>query len=250
MISGFHVFNVVQSGNSTVRIPLCEIKPSDMPAVDKVSIQSIDDFTIKVNVAFAAVLNSDDAYVAAVAIAERVADCIAATFGSSVRHVVYQGGEFKSATGTTAVAASATLSIGGKNSCKATRHEMSNLTTAMSDTNLMREGFRNRLRCVLAHDDPVAKFMHLYSILLELQSRPPNHPQAPVDAFILGRDKTTPMVGRIVRGNAESHTIIRALRNEVGHVVPGTTLQTTRDQMEQWLPALIGHVRAAIDIIP
>lgn len=82
----------------------------------------------------------------------------------------------------------------------------------------------------LGLSDPIAKFMALYSIVLSLCS----DKQEKVDQFILSQRpsvRTNPP--HKSRKSGVQETIYTRLRNQVGHVRPGTTLQTTRSEIEE-----------------
>ncbi|UBF24846.1 hypothetical protein K9N68_24785 [Kovacikia minuta CCNUW1] len=95
--------------------------------------------------------------------------------------------------------------------------------------------------------DPLAKFMALYSLLLTLC----HDKQENVDIFIL---KVQPTVSTNppyrARKSGVPETIYTRLRNQIGHVRPGTTVEATREEMEANLGELLKISKALISKQP
>lgn len=95
--------------------------------------------------------------------------------------------------------------------------------------------FYDQFRAALSLGDPLARFMSLYNIVLSLSS----DSQEDVDIFALQLDGTTPTNAPYRPRRSGTHeTVYTRLRNQVGHVRPGTTIGGTRTEMETWLPGL------------
>lgn len=95
--------------------------------------------------------------------------------------------------------------------------------------------------------DPLSKFMALYSILLTLCS----DRQEKVDKFVISVEPsvaTNPPYRKRKSGVLE--TIYTRLRNQVGHVRPGTTIEVTRNEMETNLSGLVAITQELIRLQP
>lgn len=91
-------------------------------------------------------------------------------------------------------------------------------------------------RAALCLTDPLATFMALYNIVLSLSE----DLQEKVDQFVISIQPgipTNPSYRN--RRSAIPETIYTRLRNEVGHIRPGTTIQGTRNEMTKNLAGLI-----------
>jgi len=86
-------------------------------------------------------------------------------------------------------------------------------------------------RSALKMDNPVDRFLCLYSILLLQQQ----DSQANVDAFILDSD---PSVVQTQFQNRRKETVYTRLRNEFAHIREDTSFDKTRQEMEQHLGGL------------
>jgi hypothetical protein len=90
-------------------------------------------------------------------------------------------------------------------------------------------------------NDPVARFMFLYNILLQINS----DSQQWVDAFILSEVPSVPQSPRPDRPNV-IETVYTRLRNEVGHRRPGTSPEQTRREIQDNVAPFQELVRTAI----
>jgi hypothetical protein len=101
----------------------------------------------------------------------------------------------------------------------------------------------DEVRRLLDGEDVVERFLFLYSILL----REKGPSQANVDGFI---KKQEPTVALRRSANPKTpklkETVYTKLRNEIGHVCPGRTLDDTRREMEQFLPKLLELTKKAM----
>jgi hypothetical protein len=97
-------------------------------------------------------------------------------------------------------------------------------------------------RFVVNQGDDVARFMFLYSILLQLQ---PDDNQKYVDKVIRREMPNVPQSQRPDKPNV-NETIFTRLRNELAHRRPGTTLEGTRREIQEHVAALQELVRTAI----
>ncbi len=137
-------------------------------------------------------------------------------------------------------------------------NEISTLKTILEAVHPAADIYYSRLRWILQKSDPVARFLHLYSILLALEGGA-NSTQEPVDMFIRLQD---PDVEEEYSSFFNKKvTIYRQLRNEVAHVtkdqkdkngdiIKNRTHAETQDKMEQKMNKLIEHVKVAISKLP
>jgi hypothetical protein len=102
----------------------------------------------------------------------------------------------------------------------------------------------------LSLTDPIAKFMVLYLIVLSTFT----DDQGKVDEFILSKQSGESGVPIFPpyrpRRSGIPETIYTKLRNQVGHIRPGTTIQSTREEMEKNLGGLIRITRKIISLQP
>lgn len=99
--------------------------------------------------------------------------------------------------------------------------------------------------------DPIARFMVLYLIVLSLCKEGAKERQEDVDRFVLSIEPqvlTFPPFNP--RRSGVQETIYTKLRNQVGHIQPGTTIQSTREEMEKSLDELIKITREIISRQP
>jgi hypothetical protein len=107
--------------------------------------------------------------------------------------------------------------------------------------------FYGQFRAALSLPDPLARFMSLYSIVLSLS----NDAQEDVDILALKLDGGTPTNAPYrARKSGTPETVYTRLRNQVGHVRAGTTIEGTRAEMEKWIPGLIRMAKHLIDRQP
>jgi len=97
-------------------------------------------------------------------------------------------------------------------------------------------------RFVVNQGDDVARFMFLYSILLQLQ---PDDDQKYVDNFIRREMPNVPQSQRPDKPNV-NETIFTRLRNEIAHRRPGTTLEQTHREIRENVASFQALVRTAI----
>lgn len=95
--------------------------------------------------------------------------------------------------------------------------------------------------------DPVTQFMFLYNIILLLH----NDTQRDVDAFILAEEPGVKMIQRTYTDNngkskTKNETIYTNLRNRVGHIIPGTDLSKTYEEISQYVSSFEQLVKKAI----
>lgn len=99
-------------------------------------------------------------------------------------------------------------------------------------------------RWIIAQSDPVARFMHMYNMLLSLKGGAKGT-QKKVDEFI---HQVEPNV--VTNYNdylKRDETIYTRLRNEIGHKVNGVTPQVTRQNIRDRVGQLAKHLKTAIE---
>lgn len=107
--------------------------------------------------------------------------------------------------------------------------------------------FYDQFRAALSLGDPLARFMSLYNIVLSLC----NDSQEDVDAFVLSVDPATPTNAPFrPRRSGTPETVYTRLRNQVGHVRTGTTIDGTRAEMQANLSGLVKMAKTLIDRQP
>ncbi len=103
--------------------------------------------------------------------------------------------------------------------------------------------FYDQFRAALSLNDPLAQFMALYNIVLFLS----NDSQENVDILAIQLDAATPTNAPFrPRRSGMQETVYTRLRNQIGHVRPGTTIDDTRAEMKVWLPGLIQMAKVLI----
>lgn len=108
---------------------------------------------------------------------------------------------------------------------------------------LARPDLYSAYRVAVNQSDHVARFMFLYSILLQLQ---PDDAQKYVDSFIRREMPNVLQSPRPDKPNV-NETIFTRLRNEVAHRRPGTTSEQTRREIQENIAAFQTLVRTAIE---
>lgn len=95
--------------------------------------------------------------------------------------------------------------------------------------------------------DPLSRFMALYNIVLFLC----HDSQEDVDTLVLSIQPTVPTNAPFrLRRSGVQETVYTRLRNQVGHVRPGTTIEGTRAEMEANLSGLIEVTKELINRQP
>lgn len=94
--------------------------------------------------------------------------------------------------------------------------------------------------------DPATRFMFLYNIILSLHK----DEQREVDTFILTEEPGVKRIPRTYEKNGKlkqiSETIYTNLRNRVGHLIPGTDLSKTYEEISQYIGSFEQLVKKAI----
>jgi hypothetical protein len=106
----------------------------------------------------------------------------------------------------------------------------------------------NQFGFAMQIDDPVARYMLLYSILLQTKG----DWQKEVDRFILNKEPKVetfqpPEKSRPPKSPPQDETIYTKLRNEIGHVREGATFKETCQEIESKVKGLEHLTRLAIE---
>lgn len=252
MYSGYHSYAISVAGYSLLTLPSFDIAAADYPAVDRISIESTDERHIVVKVFFKQVASPEDADSIGRLLARQVADRLAFEYMIAANDPVKGDSSFEGRDASGAIHAVVSNALGLTTAGHVTKSvaptDVPQLKPQLETAPPRREPYLAQFRWIMCQDDPVARFMHLYKILLSLEGGP-NATQKQVDAFITGLE---PAVQTIFNPNPKVNrheTIYTRLRNEVGHEIPGTTPASTRQGMEQHVDKLAGHVKIAISNI-
>lgn len=247
MLSGYQSYIIEVTGFRLLRLPTFALSDSSFPSVENVEVSSPDERHVVVKVVFKDVGSEDEAACIAGMIATRVADHLAYEYrvaagdptrgDAAFRHGDQSGARHMS------VSHVLCFSTTGHVTHDARQDDSSHIKSMIEASVPNRDAYYSQLRWILRQSDPVARFMHLYKILLTLQGGP-KHTQGRVDAFIISQESGVQIIHNAHKSCDE--TIYTRLRNEVGHEIPGTTPDSTRQGMEQHLDRLIDHVKVAI----
>ena len=253
MLTGYQSYSINLSGHICLAIPPFEISAPDFPTVDKVEIFTRNGAQIAVKIQFNHVPTEQDAESIGMLIASQVADRLAFEYKVAANDPIKAECSFQSLNtcGERHAFAASHLSLA------TVAHDVRTIDAAGLPTlkpaieafQPNKDLYYSQFRWIMCQADPVARFMHLYKILLSLEGGP-NHAQGPVDAFIVGQE---PSVQTVFNQNPRvnrNETIYTRLRNEVGHEIPGTTPASTRQGMENHVDRLADHVKTAISRIP
>jgi hypothetical protein len=248
--SGHQTYILDVGGYRLLDLPLIELEFLTYPGVGKVEVVSEDERCVVVKTVFKEVSSPEDAASIALVIATQVADRLAFQYEislcdpvrgeanlidqnqSSIAHAIFSG--------------RGSLTAAGHFTNKVSQADVPQLKPILANDEPNKGDYYSLFRWVLRQDDPVARFMYLYRILLSLQGGA-NHTQKSVDAFITSQEPGVQTVFNVRLNRNE--TIYTRLRNEVGHEIGGTTLAITRQGMEQRIGKLVNHVKAAISLI-
>jgi len=115
------------------------------------------------------------------------------------------------------------------------------LTRRLEQTYIDANQFYSAYRFALNQSDPVARFMFLYNILLQIN----NDDQKQVDASIRSEVPSIPQSPRPDRPSV-IETAYSRLRNEVGHKRSGTPPEQTRRKIQDNVATFQELVRTAI----
>jgi hypothetical protein len=251
VLTGYQSYNINLTGYYFLTLAPFDLTATGFPAVDKVEIRSLNEKQVLVKVCFKQVATPEDADSISRVIAAQVADRLAFEYKVSAGDPVKGDSSFESrdAGGTVHAFVSNTLtfSTSGCLTRTVTATEVPRLRTAIEASEPKKDPYYAQFRWIMRQEDPVARFMHLYKILLPLEGGP-NNTQRLVDAFIVGQEPGAQQVFNSYLSRNE--TIYTRLRNEVGHEIAGTTPASTRQGMEQHETKLADHVKAAIAKIP
>jgi hypothetical protein len=249
MYSGYQSFTISVAGYSLLTLPSFAIAAADYPAVDHIAIESTDERYIVVKVFFRQVASPEDADSIGRLLAGQVADRLAFEYMIAATDPVKGDGSFerRDASGTVHAVVSNTLGLttAGHVTKSIALSDVPQLKPQLETAPPRREPYLAQFRWIMCQDDPVARFMHLYKILLSLEGGP-NATQSQVDTFITRQEPTVQTIFNPNPKVNRNETIYTRLRNEVGHEIPGTTPASTRQGMEQYVDKLAGHVKAAI----
>lgn len=249
MLSGYQSYSINLTGYYYLTLPPFEVSATGFPAVEKVEVSSPNEKQVLVKVSFKQIATPEDADSIGQIIAAQVADRLAFGYKISAGDPMQADSSFEQRDVSGAVHAFVSNSLGLSTSgCfthKATPADVPKLKPSIEASEPKKDPYYAQFRWIMCQDDPVARFMHLYKILLSLEGGP-NNSQKPVDAFIVGLESGVQQVFNSHPKVNRNETIYTRLRNEVGHEITGTTPASTRQGMEQHVEKLADHVKAAI----
>lgn len=248
MFSGVQSYTIPLTGYSLLTLPPFEIAATDYPAAKKIEIISMDERHIQIKVHFENVSSTEDAVSIGKILAEQVADRLAFEYTIAACDPVNGEGSFVRRDASGAIHAVVSHSLGFTTAGHVTKAVAPSDVPQLKQTleavpSPRREPYLAQFRWILCQDDPVARFMHLYKILLSLEGGA-TFTQRNVDAFITSEEPSVTLIPNLTLHRDE--TIYSRLRNQVGHEIAGTTPESTRQDMEQHISKLTEHVKTAI----
>ena len=175
MLRGYQCYTIPLSGHHFVKIPQFEISLSMFPTVTKVEIASVDDSHISLKISFDAVGTEQDAQSIGQVIAEQVADRLAFEYKIAANDPVVGDAGFEridtathnsrdfllTTTATVACWADVTKEVG--------EQEIPSLKAMLGRPEPNKAAYYSHFRQIIRREDPVARFMQLYRILLSLE---------------------------------------------------------------------------------
>lgn len=247
MFSGYLSYTIQIKQYHSLLLPEFSIAASDYPAVDRVEISSTDNWQISVKVLFKQIGSIEEANSIGSVIASQVADRLSFEYKLSADDPIKGDGAFEErdsdGVAHAVIMDHLPFAIAGHDTRSVDASEIPQLQSTLESAPPNRDPYISQFRWIMRQEDPVARFMHMYKILLSLEGGP-RHNQGPVDSFIQAEESTVQMVHNPHLNRQE--TIYTRLRNEVGHEFAGTTPATTRQGMEQHIDKLADHVKTAI----
>lgn len=242
-ISGFATFKIAVKGDKLLRLPSFDFTLDDYPNVEKIEVSTPDERSIVVKASFKSIPSKQVGTIIAEEISAQIADRLAFEYTIAAYDPSYSESSWSDDDG---LSQSLQSTIGfatrGHVIHDVGEQNLPNLVRICRSCSSVSDSHRARLRWILQRDDSVARFMHLYSLLLELKGGP-NHTQREVDSYIQSID---PQVAMVQSPGRPAQTVYTRLRNEVGHVIQGVTPESTLQQMEQHMTNLINMVKSAI----
>lgn len=213
------------------------------PAVEKIVLEAQNDGWLHIVIHLIDIFNFEDAEAIANGILPSILNRIAFYRNVSVGEPHFRGGTLpKGASGSSFTVrkdlqlmwdhATPVLTLGEE-----TRQELARIL----EQQYTHHDLYSAYRFALSQSDPVARFMFLYNILLQLNG----DNQQQVDAFIRSEIPGVPQSPRPDRRGI-IETVYTRLRNEVGHRRPGATPEMTRKEIQENVAPFQVLVRTAI----
>lgn len=242
-VSGCATFKIAVTGNKLLTLPSFEFTLDDYPNVEKIEVSTPDERSILIKFSFTSIPSQHDGTAIAEAISAQIADWLAFEYTIAASDPSHSESSW-SDDDDPSQSLQSTLGFAMRAHVVHAVHErdLPSLVRNCRACSSVSDSHRARLRWILQREDSVARFMHLYSLLLELKGGP-NHTQREVDLYIQSID---PQVAMVQPPGRQAQTIYTRLRNEVGHVIQGVTPESTAQQMEQHMANLIIIVKSAI----
>lgn len=247
MLTGYQFYKIKITGYYFLTLTPFDLTTKEFPFVARVEISSPNEKQILVKVCFKQVASVEDADSIGRLIATQVANRLAFEFKIAAENAVKGDSSFEVQVAGETVhrSFSNTIHFSGSGCFTHTINvaDVPRLKIAIGASDPKKDTYYAQFRWIICQEDPVARFMHLYKILLSLEGGS-KYTQKYVDDFIIGQE---PGVQQIFNSHLNrNETIYTRLRNEVGHEIAGTNPATTRQGMEQYLDKLADHVKAAI----
>lgn len=263
MLKGHVSFKCNISGSKLLSLTPVVCSRADYPEVSSIQVETSSDRILMITVRFDQIPTVEDAEIFGRVVAEDTANRVAFQFAIKLGEVVPDGNSFedipprRSAEGQILRSVGKSLTTRWNTGLPQTvtplAADCAALNSFLSSAQPRMDIWHQRFRWIMDHDDPVAKFIHLYGVILKLGGVAPDYPQSGFDDFI--REEAAKMSPPVVvpefpktkPKSKGSETIFTKLRNQVGHVIDGSTPQSTRQEMIQYLDQLITFAKIAIE---
>lgn len=253
MFKGHVTFKHSITGVRLLKLNPLAVPSPEYPDVSQVLVKTPDERTLLVEVHFDSVTTQQEAKDIGNPIAESIANRMAYGMQTQVGETVFDGSAFEAIDSggeedveqRLNITQTATCFVAGHVVVEPSPDEIADLQALLVEPDNSKDVWRSRFRWIMQHSDPVAKFLHFYSVLLALVGGK-DEKQAKVDAFIKSCEKTVAITTATYNGKTVNETVYSRLRNEIGHVRKATP-QATREEMERHVDKLAQHVRTAIE---
>jgi hypothetical protein len=248
MLKGHQICTLHVDGYVLVEIPEMQFIPGRWPEVRNVVLRMEDERHFHVTVHFAQVASEQEAKQIAQQVARHAADTIAFETGIAVGDPAFGEGAFLSLCDPMhqLISHSLNMTTAGQAVSRPTSQQVATIKNALEEFDSQRHRHIAEFRWILIQDDPVARFLYFYRMLLSL-TRQGHEAQKFVDAFIVSVEPTVVRTPQPAPRKGDE-TIYSRLRNEAAHdrnAVPEQTKQEIMALESQFA----SHVKTAVSTL-
>lgn len=245
MFKGHQTCTLHVAGYVLVEIPEMQFVPGRWPEVCKVVVRMDGDRQLSITAHFSRIGSEHEAKQIAMQVARHAADTIAFETNVAIDDPVLGDGAFQSLADPLhqVISQSLGLSIAGHTVVRRNGNQVATIQKALEHFDSKRHGHIAEYRWILLQNDPVARFLHFYRMLLSL-TRQGKEAQKFVDAFIVSVEPAVVQTPQPAPRTG-TETIYSRLRNEAAHdrnAVP----EKTKQEIITLEGRLASHVKAAI----